>query len=228
MSFVSKKYKDALSKFDKNQVYDIDKALDIIKEIASAKFDETVEVSLKLRLKKSHTVRDTFVLPNTYGKEKKILVLAKADKVKEALDAGAAYAGDDEYIEKIKGGWLDFDVVVATPDMMEDVGKLGPVLGKRGLMPNPKTGTVTQDIKGAIAELKKGRVEFRADKAGIIHIGIGKVSMDKAKIKENILALYEEVLKRRPADLKGEYVDTFYISATMSPAVKINTKSMAV
>ncbi|MBR3732321.1 MAG: 50S ribosomal protein L1 [Spirochaetales bacterium] len=228
MSFVSKKYKDALSKFDKNQVYDIDKALDIIKEIASAKFDETVEVSLKLRLKKSHTVRDTFVLPNTYGKEKKILVLAKADKVKEALDAGAAYAGDDEYIEKIKGGWLDFDVVVATPDMMKDVGKLGPVLGKRGLMPNPKTGTVTQDIKGAIAELKKGRVEFRADKAGIIHIGIGKVSMDKAKIKENILALYEEVLKRRPADLKGEYVDTFYISATMSPAVKINTKSMAV
>ena len=228
MSFVSKKYKDALSKFDKNQVYDIDKALDIIKEIASAKFDETVEVSLKLRLKKSHTVRDTFVLQNTYGKEKKILVLAKADKVKEALDAGAAYAGDDEYIEKIKGGWLDFDVVVATPDMMKDVGKLGPVLGKRGLMPNPKTGTVTQDIKGAIAELKKGRVEFRADKAGIIHIGIGKVSMDKAKIKENILALYEEVLKRRPADLKGEYVDTFYISATMSPAVKINTKSMAV
>ena len=228
MSFVSKKYKDALSKFDKNQVYDIDKALDIIKEIASAKFDETVEVSLKLRLKKSHTVRDTFVLPNTYGKEKKILVLAKADKVKEALDAGAAYAGDDEYIEKIKGGWLDFDVVVATPDMMKDVGKLGPVLGKRGLMPNPKTGTVTQDIKGAIAELKKGRVEFRADKAGIIHIGIGKVSMDKAKIKENIMALYEEVLKRRPADLKGEYVDTFYISATMSPAVKINTKSMAV
>ena len=228
MSFVSKKYKDALSKFDKNQVYDIDKALDIIKEIASAKFDETVEVSLKLRLKKSHTVRGTFVLPNTYGKEKKILVLAKADKVKEALDAGAAYAGDDEYIEKIKGGWLDFDVVVATPDMMKDVGKLGPVLGKRGLMPNPKTGTVTQDIKGAIAELKKGRVEFRADKAGIIHIGIGKVSMDKAKIKENILALYEEVLKRRPADLKGEYVDTFYISATMSPAVKINTKSMAV
>ena len=228
MSFVSKKYKDALSKFDKNQVYDIDKALDIIKEIASAKFDETVEVSLKLRLKKSHTVRDTFVLPNNYGKEKKILVLAKADKVKEALDAGAAYAGDDEYIEKIKGGWLDFDVVVATPDMMKDVGKLGPVLGKRGLMPNPKTGTVTQDIKGAIAELKKGRVEFRADKAGIIHIGIGKVSMDKAKIKENILALYEEVLKRRPADLKGEYVDTFYISATMSPAVKINTKSMAV
>ena len=183
MSFVSKKYKDALSKFDKNQVYDIDKALDIIKEIASAKFDETVEVSLKLRLKKSHTVRDTFVLPNTYGKEKKILVLAKADKVKEALDAGAAYAGDDEYIEKIKGGWLDFDVVVATPDMMKDVGKLGPVLGKRGLMPNPKTGTVTQDIKGAIAELKKGRVEFRADKAGIIHICIGKVSMDKAKIK---------------------------------------------
>ena len=154
--------------------------------------------------------------------------MAKADKVKEALDAGAAYAGDDEYIEKIKGGWLDFDVVVATPDMMKDVGKLGPVLGKRGLMPNPKTGTVTQDIKGAIAELKKGRVEFRADKAGIIHIGIGKVSMDKAKIKENILALYEEVLKRRPADLKGEYVDTFYISATMSPAVKINTKSMAV
>ena len=228
MSFLSKKYKDALSKFDKSQSYDIDKAIEIVKDIASAKFDETVEVSLKLRLKKSHTVRDTFVLPNNYGKEKKILVLAKADKVKEALDAGAAYAGDTEYIDKIKGGWLDFDIVVATPDMMKDVGKLGPVLGKRGLMPNPKTGTVTTDIKGAIAELKKGRVEFRADKTGIIHIGIGKVSMDKAMIKENVVALYEEVLKRRPADLKGEYVDSFFISSTMSPSVKINTKSIAV
>ena len=223
-----KKYNESAKLIEKGKLYDLEEAVEVAVKTGSAKFDETVEVSLKLRLKKSHTVRDTFVLPNNYGKEKKILVLAKADKVKEALDAGAAYAGDDEYIEKIKGGWLDFDVVVATPDMMKDVGKLGPVLGKRGLMPNPKTGTVTQDIKGAIAELKKGRVEFRADKAGIIHIGIGKVSMDKAKIKENIMALYEEVLKRRPADLKGEYVDTFYISATMSPAVKINTKSMAV
>lgn len=227
MGKFSKKYKEQLTKFDKNQFYDIDKGLDIVKEIAGAKFDETVEVSLRLRLKKSHTVRDTFVLPNNYGKEKRILVLAKADKVKEALDAGAAYAGDDEYIEKIKGGWLDFDVVVATPDMMKDVGKLGPILGKRGLMPNPKTGTVTQDIKGAIGELKKGRVEFRADKTGIIHLGIGKVSMDKEKIKENIIALYEEVLKKRPSDLKGDYIGSLYISSTMSPGIKINAKSIA-
>lgn len=219
-----KKYLEALKKIDNKEIYDLDKGLELLKQIASAKFDETVEVSIRLRLKKSHTVRDTVVLPNTFGKEKKILVLTKADRVKEALDAGAAYAGDEEYIEKIKNGWLDFDVVVATPDMMKDIGKLGPILGKRGLMPNPKTGTVTNDIKGAISELKKGRVEFRADKSGIVHLGVGKVSMTKDKLKENIVTLFEEVLRKKPSDLKGEYVGSMYICSTMGPGIKINHK----
>ncbi|HOJ62894.1 MAG TPA: 50S ribosomal protein L1 [Spirochaetota bacterium] len=219
-----KKYLEALKKIDRKEMYDLDKGIDLLKGIASAKFDETVEVSIRLRLKKSHTVRDTVVLPNNFGKEKKILVLTKADRVKEALDAGAAYAGDEEYIEKIKNGWLDFDVVIATPDMMKDVGKLGPILGKRGLMPNPKTGTVTNDIKGAIGELKKGRVEFRADKAGIVHLGVGKISMSNDKLKENIVTLFEEVLRKKPSDLKGEYVGSMYISSTMSPGIKINHK----
>ena len=223
---LTKKYKEALSKYDSNEIFDIDKGLDVIKGIASAKFDETVEVSIRLNLKKSHTVRDTVVLPNSFGKEKRILVIAKADKVKEALDAGAVYAGDTEYIDKIKGGWIDFDVVVATPDMMKDVGKLGAILGRRGLMPNPKTGTVSNDIKGVIAELKKGRVEFRADKTGIVHLGIGKISMEKDKLKENVKALYEEVLRRKPVDLKGEYVGSIYISSTMSPSIKINNKTI--
>jgi len=219
-----KKYIEAVKKIDKKDLYDLDKGIELLKGIASAKFDETVEVSIRLRLKKSHTVRDTVVLPNNFGKEKKILVLTKADRIKEALDAGAVYAGDEEYIEKIKNGWLDFDVVIATPDMMKDVGKLGPILGKRGLMPNPKTGTVTNDIKGAISELKKGRVEFRADKAGIVHLGVGKVSMPKEKIRENIVTLFEEVMRKRPVDLKGDYVASMYICSTMSPGIKINHK----
>ena len=162
-----KKYNEA-AKLVSQEELDVIKATEIIKKMDLAKFDETIEVSINLNLKKSHTVRDTVVMPNSFGSEKKILVFTKADKVNEALEAGAAYAGDDELIEKVKGGWTDFDVVVATPDMMKEVGKLGPVLGRRGLMPNPKTGTVTADIKGAVAELKKGRVEFRANKEGIL------------------------------------------------------------
>ncbi len=219
-----KKYIEALKKVDVNQMYDLPAAVELVKGCAFAKFDETVEVSLNLRLKKSHTVRDTVIFPNSFGKEKKILVLAKGDKAKEASDAGAAFVGDDELIQKIKDGWLDFDVVVATPDMMKDVGKLGPVLGRRGLMPNPKTGTVTTDVKGAIAELKKGRVEFRADKTGVLHIGVGKVSMERDKIVENIKALYDEVLRKKPSDLKGEYIGSLYLSSTMGPGIEVNSK----
>jgi len=221
-----KKYRESLSKFDKNQMYDYEEGVSVLKQIAFGKFDETVEVSIRLNLKKSHSVRDTVVLPNSFGGEKRILVFAKGDKAKEALDSGAAYAGDDEYINKVKDGWLDFDIVIATPDMMKDVGKLGPVLGRRGLMPNPKTGTVTADVKGAINELKKGRVEFRADKTGVVHLGVGKVSMDKDMIKENIKALYDEVLRKKPSDLKGDYVNTVYISSTMSPGIKINYRNI--
>jgi large subunit ribosomal protein L1 len=222
----SKKYNAAIEKFNPAESFDVEKAIDVLKEIAFGKFDETVEVSLRLKLKKNHTVRDTVVLPNSFGKEKRILVFAKADRAKEAMDAGATFAGDDEYIQKVKDGWIDFDIVIATPDMMKDVGKLGPVLGRRGLMPNPKTGTVSTDIKGTIAELKKGRVEFRADKAGIVHLGIGKISMTKDQLKGNIKSLYEEVLKKRPVDLKGDYIATLFISSTMSPGIEINTKTI--
>lgn len=226
MKKLSKKYKEAIAKYNKEDMFELEKGIDVLKNIIYAKFDETVEISLRLKLKKNHTVRDTVVLPNSFGKEKRILVFAKADRAKEALECGAQYAGDDEYIQKVKDGWIDFDIVIATPDMMKDVGKLGPVLGRRGLMPNPKTGTVTTDIKGTIAELKKGRVEFRADKAGIVHLGVGKVSMTKDQLKSNIKTIYEEVLRKRPVDLKGDYVDTFFISSTMSPGIKINTKTI--
>ena len=222
----SKRYNETLTKFKTDEIFDLEKGVDVLKSIATAKFDETVEVHIKLNLKKSHTVRDTVVLPNSFGKDKRILVFAKADKAKEALEAGATYAGDSDYVAKVKEGWIDFDVFVATPDMMKEVGTLGPVLGRRGLMPNPKTGTITTDLKTAIGELKKGRVEFRADKTGIIHIGVGKMSMEPAKIKENIKALYEEVLRKRPSDLKGDYVGSFTICPTMGPGVKINLKSV--
>jgi large subunit ribosomal protein L1 len=222
----SKKYTAAKAKINPTNSYDLEKGVEALKEAAFAKFDETVEISLRLNLKKNHTVRDTVVLPNSFGKEKRILVFAKADKAKEALEAGAAYAGDDDYIQKVKDGWADFDIVIATPDMMKDVGKLGPVLGRRGLMPNPKTGTVSTDVKATIAELKKGRIEFRADKAGIVHLGVGKVSMTKDQLKDNIKILFDEVLKKRPADLKGDYIGSLYISSTMGPGIAINTKTI--
>ena len=222
----SKRYNEAIKKFDITKMYDLENGIEILKNIASSKFDETVEVAFRLKLKKSHTIRDTLILPNTFGKEKRILVFAKGDKAKEAKDAGAAYVGDNDFIEKIKGGWLDFDVVVATPEMMKEVGKLGPVLGRRGLMPNPKVGTVTLNIKEAVSELKKGKIEFRADKSGVVHLGLGKISMEENKLKENIKTFYDEIIKKRPTDLKGEYINSMYISSTMSPGIRINTKNI--
>lgn len=221
-----KKYLESVKKYNPQEEVDLSKSIDVLKQLKYAKFDETVEIAIKLNLKKSHTVRDTVVLPNTFGSEKVILVFAKGDKEKEALDAGAKYAGGDELVEKVKGGWTDFDVVVATPDMMKEVGKLGPILGRKGLMPNPKTGTVTLDVKGAVSELKKGRVEFRANKEGVLSMGIGKMSMDSSKIFENIKALYDEVLRKKPSDLKGDYISSVYISSTMSPSVKVNYKAI--
>jgi large subunit ribosomal protein L1 len=187
--------------------------------MAFAKFDETVELSVKVNLKKSQSVRDTVVLPNQFRGEKKILVFCKPEKEKEAQDAGAAFIGADDLIEKIKGGWLDFDVAVATPDMMKDVGKLGMVLGRKGLMPNPKTGTVTFDLKGALAELKKGRVEFRADKTGVVHLAVGKVSMESDRVAENVRAVMTEIRRKKPADAKGEFVQTVSVASTMGPGV---------
>jgi len=219
-----KKYQEALKKYDKTKLYTMEEAVKTVKEVAFAKFDEAVEVSVNLNLKKSHTIRDTLVLPHQFAEEKKILVFAKGDKAQEAKDAGAAFVGDADLIEKIKGGWLEFDVAVATPDMMKDVGRLGPILGRRGLMPNPKTQTVTTDVKGAIAQLKQGRVEFRADKTGIVHLLIGKVSMEASQIAENVKTFMDELEKRRPSDLKGDYIKTIALSSTMGPGVKVQVK----
>ncbi|MEN6296692.1 MAG: 50S ribosomal protein L1 [Rectinema sp.] len=216
-----KKYNDVAKKVDALQAYEVGAACALVKELKTAKFDETVEVHIRLNLKKSQSVRDTVVLPNQFRAEKRILVFCKPERVKEALDAGAAYAGSDEYIEKIKGGWLDFDIAVATPDMMKDVGKLGMVLGRRGLMPNPKTGTVTSDLSAALGELRKGRTEYRTDKSGIIHLPVGKVSMDAEKIAENLGILMEEINRKRPADAKGDFVASVYLTPTMGPSVKV-------
>lgn len=216
-----KKYNEVAKKVDRSVTYDLSAACALVKDAHFAKFDETVEIHVRLNLKKSQSVRDTVVLPHQFRGEKKILVFCKGEKEKEALEAGAAFAGSDELIEKIKGGWLDFDVAVATPDMMKDVGKLGMVLGRKGLMPNPKTGTVTHDIKAAVAELKKGRTEFRTDKAGIIHLAIGKVSMEAAQVAENVGTLLNEVQRKRPADAKGDFVTSVFITSTMGPGVRV-------
>jgi large subunit ribosomal protein L1 len=219
-----KKYREALEKIDKLEQYPVDEGVDLVKQVAFAKFDESIEVSVRLNLKKSQTVRDTLVLPHQFSADKKILVFARGEKADEAREAGADYVGDSDLVEKIQGGWVDFDVAVATPDMMKEVGRLGPVLGRRGLMPNPKTQTVTFDIKEAIAELKKGRTEFRSDKTNIVHCAVGRVSMDKEKIAENIRLLISEVNKRRPADAKGNFVESVAISSTMGPGVRLDVK----
>lgn len=220
-----KKYQEAAKKIDRTKLYSLQEAAQLVKDCSFAKFTETVEISVFLQLKKSQTVRDTVVLPNQFQAQKKILVFAKGDKAQEALDAGAAYVGDTDLIEKVRSGWMDFDVAVATPDMMKDVGRLGPILGRRGLMPNPKTHTVTFDIKEALAELNKGRVEFRADKSGVVHLAIGKVSMDADKIAENAQATLDEILRKRPVDAKGEFILSVALSSTMGPGVHVDFRS---
>lgn len=219
-----KKYTEALKQVDRTKQYTFADAAELVKKVAFAKFDETVELSLNLSLKKSQSVRDTVVLPNQFAAEKRVLVFAKGDKAQEALDAGATYVGDTDLVEKIRGGWMDFDVAVATPDMMKDVGRLGPILGRRGLMPNPKTQTVTFDIKGALAELKQGRVEFRSDKTGVVHLAIGKVSMDADKIAENARIVLHEVLRKKPSDAKGDFLKSVALSSTMGPGVMVDVK----
>ena len=219
-----KKYRASLAKYDAAETYPLERAVELVKELAFAKFDETVEVSMKLNIKSKHTIRDVMALPHLFGKDKKILVFAKGDKAEEARKAGAAYVGDADLIEKIKGGWLDFDIAVATPDMMKDVGKLGQILGRRGLMPNPKTQTVTFNVKEALEELKKGRVEYRADKGGVVHLAVAKLSMEKEQIRDNALAFISEVIKRRPSDLKGDYIHSIVLSSTMGPGIRLSPK----
>ncbi len=222
-----KKYSEALKKYEPQKHYTVAEACKVVKDVHFVKFDETVELHVALRLGKSQTMRDTLVFPNQFTAEKKVLVFCSEERAKEALDAGATYAGAAEYIDKVKSGWLDFDVAVATPDMMKDVGRLGMVLGRKGLMPNPKTGTVTNDLVHAISELKKGRTEFRADKEGVIHIAVGKISMDADKVAENVTTLLSEIERKKPADAKADFVRSVSVSSTMGPGVWVDVKEEA-
>jgi len=220
-----KTYLEARGKVDAGRRYPLSEALELVTSAARAKFDETVEASFRLGVNPAHAdqmVRGSVVLPNGLGKTVRVLVFAKGEKEKEALDAGADYAGADEYIEKIKAGWLEFDRVVATPDMMGNVGKLGKILGPRGLMPNPKVGTVTFDVGTAVKEVKAGKVEFRVEKAGIVHSPVGKVSFGPEKLMENIQALMEMIMKLKPATSKGTYVKGIAVSSTMGPGVRVD------
>ena len=221
-----KKYLEAVSKFDRTMLFDADKALETVVASASAKFDESVEVHIKLGVDGRHAdqqVRGAIVLPHGTGKTKKVLVFAKGPKTAEAEAAGADYVGAEELAQKIQSeNWFDFDVIVATPDMMGVVGRLGKVLGPKGLMPNPKSGTVTMDLEKALAEIKAGKVEYRLDKANIIHTAIGKVSFGAEKLTENFNTLMEAINKARPAAAKGQYLRSVTVAATMGPGVKVN------
>ena len=223
----SKRYAEAIKLVDKNKLYDLEEAAELIKKTASAKFDETIEAHLKLGVDGRHAdqqVRGAVVLPHGTGKTVKVLVFAKGDKVDEALAAGADYAGGDELVPKIQNeGWLDFDVVIATPDMMGVVGRLGRVLGPKGLMPNPKSGTVTMDVTKAIADIKAGKVEYRLDKQNIIHTQIGKVSFTEDQLKENLDALMSAILKAKPASAKGQYIRSISVTPTMGPGIRVST-----
>lgn len=220
-----KAYQDALKKFDRNHLYDPAEALQLVKEMSSTKFDETVEIHIKLGVDPRHAdqqVRGTVSLPHGTGKTRRVLVFAKGDKQKEAENAGADYVGAEDLAEKIQGGWFDFDVAVATPDMMSVVGKLGKILGPRGLMPNSKAGTVTMDIERTINELKAGRIEYRVDKTAIIHAPIGRVSFEIEKLMDNLNTFAEALIKARPAAAKGQYMRSVTVCSTMGPGVKIN------
>lgn len=221
-----KKYTAALEKIEPNRKYTLEDAIGKVKEISFAKFDETVELTMWLGVdprKADQLVRGTIVLPHGLGgKAKVIVVIAQGDKIREAEEAGADFAGGDELVDKIKGGWLDFDAVIATPDMMRSVGTLGKVLGPRGLMPNPKTGTVTMDVRNAIQETKAGKVEYRVDKTGVIHSPVGKVSFSEANLQENTRTLINAVMKAKPTTAKGRYLKKINLAATMSPGVLLD------
>jgi large subunit ribosomal protein L1 len=225
-----KKYRAAVEKIEAGRKYDLDTAVAKIKEIAFAKFDETVELTIWLGVdprKADQLVRGTIVLPHGLGKSKTVLVIAQGDKLKEAEEAGADIVGGEDLVNRIKGGWTDFDAVIATPDMMRLVGGLGKVLGPRGLMPNPKTGTVTPDVTTAVRETKAGKVEYRVDKTGVIHVGVGKVSFETDKLRDNAKALLEAVVKAKPATAKGKYVKKVNLAATMSPGVPLDEAAYA-
>jgi large subunit ribosomal protein L1 len=226
-----KRYVEAAKLVDKNQVYDIPEAVALIKKTANAKFDETIEAHLRMGLDGRHAdqqIRGAVVLPHGTGKEVKVLVFAKGEKVDEAQAAGADFVGGEELIPKIQNeGWLDFDVVVATPDMMGVVGRLGRVLGPKGLMPNPKAGTVTPDVTKAIADIKAGKIEYRLDKNNIVHVPVGKASFTEEQLVDNFQALIDEIIKVKPAAAKGQYMRSVTLTSTMGPGVKINTVKLS-
>lgn len=229
----SKRYLAAKSLVDKTKLYEAKEAVELLKKIANGentkvRFDQSIDIAFNLNLKAKHTVRDTISLPHsTSTKETRVLVFSKSEKADEAKEAGADFVGDTDLIDKIQNeNWLEFDVAIATPDMMKDVSKLGRMLGPRGLMPNAKVGTVTTDIKTAVEDFKKGKVEYRADKTKIIHLKIGRQAMPTEHIMENAKALYQEIIKKRPSDLKGEYMKSIAFSLTMGPGIKIVPQSL--
>ncbi|HSO73840.1 MAG TPA: 50S ribosomal protein L1 [Blastocatellia bacterium] len=221
-----KKYEAAAEQVERDRLYSVDEAVELAKKVAYAKFDETVELGLTLGVdprKADQMVRGTVVLPHGLGKSKKVVVICSAEKVQEARDAGADEVGGDDIVARIKEGWVDFDALVATPDMMRSVGQLGKILGPRGLMPNPKTGTVTADVGRAVRETKAGKIEFRVDKTGVIHAPVGKVSFDKQLLSENARSLIDAVMRAKPSASKGKYVKNATLSSTMGPGIKLNT-----
>ncbi|MCD4772679.1 MAG: 50S ribosomal protein L1 [Bacteroidales bacterium] len=229
MTKLTKKIKEALTKFDRSKKYPLIEAVDIVKELITTKFDSSVDLSVRLGVdprKANQMVRGSVTLPHGSGKTVKVLVLCTPDKEDEAKEAGADFYGLDEYIKKIKGGWTDIDVVITMPSVMPKVGALGRILGPRGLMPNPKTGTVTMDIAKAVKEVKAGKIDFKVDKFGIIHAGIGKGSFDKQKLVDNARELLQTIIKLKPTSSKGTYIKSAFISGTMSPSVQIEQKSI--
>ena len=226
---VSKNKKLATQKFDSSLHYSVEKAVELVKDMKFSKFDETIDLAINLNVDPRHAdenIRVTTSLPHGTGKTISVLVVCAGSKEKEALDAGADYAGSKEYIEKIKGGWTDVDKIVATPDMMGELGKLGRMLGPKGLMPNPKSGTVTNDVAGAVKGLKAGQVELRVEKAGIVHVICGKTSFENGDIIDNFRQIYSTLIKKRPASVKGQYIEQISISSTMGPGVKIDQSSI--
>lgn len=229
MKRVSKKRKEILAKYDLSKTFTLTEACDLVKGISTTKFDASVDICVRLGVdprKANQMVRGTVALPHGTGKDVKVLVLCTPDKEKEAQDAGADYVGLDDYIAKIKGGWTDVDVIITMPSVMGKVGALGRILGPRGLMPNPKTGTVTMEIGKAVEEVKAGKIDFKVDKYGIIHAGIGRVSFDGAQIRENASELVSTLIKLKPSAAKGTYIKSIYLSSTMSPGIQIDAKSV--
>jgi len=228
MAKISKRMKTAAEKIEKGKLYSMKEAIALFKETATAKFDESIEVHIRLGVDPRHAdqqVRSTVVLPHGTGITKRVLVLAQGEKVKEAEEAGADFVGGEDLVAKISGGWLEFDAVIATPDMMKSVGRLGKLLGPRGLMPSAKTGTVTFELGDAVKEIKAGRVEFRVDKFGIVHNGAGKKSFTEEQLYDNVKTIFQSILKARPASVKGTYVKSFAIASTMGPGIKIDASA---